>query len=137
MKGVIGIIEREKKLLFGIETKNTPLKGKWRLLGGTVEKGENSTEAMIREALEEAKIKVEIIDYLGQTKGNLKEITLDLVYSKWISGELVAKIDEIDNLTWFNLREAKELNKEPASIYTLELYEKYLENKKEEEKKIN
>ena len=58
----MGLIEKEGKI-----------KGKWRLLGGKLEEGENSVDAMVRESFEEAGIKIEVVSFLGKIKGDIGE----------------------------------------------------------------
>lgn len=123
MRGVMGLIEKDGKFLFGIEAKEGPRQGKWRLLGGKLEANENASEAMIRECFEEAQIKVEVKDFLGELAGDLNEIIVDICYAKWISGITKANPREIESLQWFKLEEAKKLDKDNISAKALVLFE--------------
>ena len=130
MKGVMGLIEKKGKFLFGIEAKEGPRQGKWRLLGGKLEGNESASEAMIRECLEEAQIKIEVKDFLGEIAGDLNEIMVEICYTKWISGKIKANPSEIGSLKWFTLEEAKKLDKDKISARALILFEeKYRKHK--------
>ncbi len=128
LKGVMGLIEKDRKFLFGIEAKEVPYKGKWRLLGGKLDGDENAEEAMIRESMEEAGVKIKVLGFLGEMKckGDKGEIIVEMCYSKWISGELKPAAREIDILKWFSLEEAKKLETDIVSAKALELFEKKL-----------
>lgn len=128
MKGVMGLIEKDGKFLFGIESKNSPIKGKWRLLGGKLEGNESSSQAMIRECLEEAQIQVAVQKFFGNVWIGLRDITIDLCHSKLVSGNPVPKLNEISNLQWFTLEEAKKLDKDRVSELAIGLYEETLLN---------
>lgn len=123
MKGIMGLIEKDGKFLFGIESKESPRKGKWRLLGGKLEGNESSEHAMIRECLEEANIKVKVQNFLGNVTIEAGDITIDLCVCKWVFGEVKAKVDEISKLEWFSIEEAKKLDKDYVSELALKMYE--------------
>lgn len=126
----MGLIEKNGKFLFGIEAKDGPSKGKWRLLGGKLEEGENAFEAMVRESLEEASIKIEVKEFLGKIKGDIHpDIIVHMCYSKWISGELKAAPREINLLKWFTLEEAKRLDKDMISTEAVNLFANKISNK--------
>lgn len=127
MKGVMGLIERDGEFLFGIESKDSPIKGKWRLLGGKLEGNENSEQAMIRECLEEANIHVAVQKFLGNVRIEINDITIDLCHSKFISGIPEPKLNEISKLHWFSLEEAKKIEKDKVSELAIGLYEETLE----------
>ena len=119
----MGLIEKKGKFLLGIEAKNNPRKGKWRLLGGKVEANENAEEAMVRECQEEANIKVKVKKFLGEAMGDANEIIVELCHSEWISGELKANPREISSLQWFTLEQAKNLEKDKITAEGLRLFE--------------
>ena len=130
MKGIMGLIEKDNKFLFGIESKKSKINGKWRLLGGKLEENETSEEAMIRECLEEANIQVKLEKFLGHVKIERDDMTIDLCHTHWISGNLKPKLNEIGKLGWFSLEEAKALDKDKVSELALSLFEETLPNKK-------
>jgi 8-oxo-dGTP pyrophosphatase MutT (NUDIX family) len=127
MKGVMGIIERDGKFLFGVEMKDTSYKGKWRLLGGKLEGKESSKQAMARECLEEAGVRVSVGKIFANVWIEMQNITIDLCHCKFLSGELKPKADEIGKLGWFSLEEARKLDKDSVSQLALSLYEDTLE----------
>ena len=129
MKGIMGLIEKDKKFLFGIESKDSPIKGKWRLLGGKLEQDETSEQAMTRECLEEANIQVKLEKFLGHVNIARDDITIDLCCTQWIAGELKPKLNEISKLEWFSLEEAKNLDKDHVSEFALSLFERTLQEK--------
>lgn len=126
IKGVMGFIEKDGKFLFGIESKNSSIQGKWRLLGGKLEHGEDSEQAMIRECMEEANIKVEVKKFIGDVTIAQKELTIDLCHTKWISGDPIPKLNEVGELKWVTLEEARLLDKDNVSEIALKLFEETL-----------
>lgn len=105
MKGVLGIIRRENRFLLGIEAKNLPWKGSWRLLGGTVEAKESDEAALVRELSEEAGISIRVVNHLGKTKGTLNPIDINVYLAEHIQGTLVPKKNEITELKYFSVDE--------------------------------
>ena len=125
-KGIMGLIEKDGKFLFGIESKDSHIKGKWRLLGGKLEGDETSEDAMIRECMEEANIQVEIDKSLGHVQIMQRDIVIYLCHSNWISGEPDPKLNEIGKLEWFSLEETKKLDKDPVSELAMGLFQEVL-----------
>lgn len=126
LRGVMGLIEKDGKFLFGTEAKEVSYKGKWRLLGGKLEGNENAEETMVRESMEESGVKIKVIGFLGEIKceGDRGDIIVEMCYSKWVSGELKPAPREIGILKWFSLEEAKKLDKDMVSTKALELFKK-------------
>ena len=122
LRGVMGIIEKDGKYLFGIESKNSPIKGKWRLIGGKLEGYETSEQAMRREALEETGMEIEVEEFLGTTQGSHRPIDIDIVYARHVSGEPCAKLDEFSQLGWFSFEETHLMDIEPLSRCMFYLY---------------
>lgn len=127
MKGIMGLIEKDEKFLFGIESKDSHIKGKWRLLGGKLEQDETSEQAMIRECMEEANINVELTRSLGHVQIKKRDIVIYLCHAKWMSGEVEPKLNEVGKLEWFSLEEAKKLDKDSVSAFAIGLFEEFLE----------
>ncbi len=115
MEGVLGIIKRDGKYLMGIESKDSPLKGKWRLLGGKLDAGESPEDALVRELREEAQIEIELDGYIGVVKGECHDIDIHIFTAGWVSGELKPKVDEISEMRWFDLREIAKLDTDSIS----------------------
>ena len=116
LQGVIGIIEKDGKYLFGLESKASPISGRWRLLGGKLEEGESYQQAMVRECLEEAGIEVKVDGYLTRAPGNFSDILIDVCYGHHISGELKPKLDELSQVRWMNFDEALRMDVEDISM---------------------
>lgn len=100
IRGVLGIIEKDGKYLLGLESKQGPMHNRWRLLGGKLEAGENSQEALVRELREEVGIEVAVKDLLGTTNGSYRPIQIDVYSGLWVSGELKPKEDELFEARW-------------------------------------
>lgn len=58
----IGVVKRGEKLLLVKRSENESSAGKWCFPGGSIEEGETSEEAAIREVVEETGLDVQIID---------------------------------------------------------------------------
>ncbi len=129
LRGVIGIVERDGKYLFGLESKDSPIKGKWRLLGGKLEGYENAEQAMIRECREEAGIEVRVNGFLGNANGTLRDIAIDVCYGQYISGNLNPKLDEISEAGWFTFDETLLMDIESLSRCMFYIYlERFTDN---------
>lgn len=115
MQGVLGVIRKEGKYLMGIESKDTPLKGKWRLLGGRLEEGESAEDALVRELREEAQIEIRIDGYLGIVKGDYRDVDIHVYAADWVSGELRPKADEVSRLEWLSMEEIAGLDTDKIS----------------------
>ncbi len=116
LKGVLGIIEKEGKYLFGLESKAGPMNNQWRLLGGKLEEGENSKDALTRELREEAGLEIAIDGYLGTVEGTHVGILLDVYHGRWISGEIKPKLDENSIIGWHSFSDTFEMNVDELSI---------------------
>lgn len=105
LQGVIGVIEKDDKYLFGLESKAGPMNNKWRLLGGRLEPGEVSEQALHRELREEAGIEVKVDGYLGSVDGTHRDIAIDVFYGSYVSGEIRPKLDENSRIGWFSFED--------------------------------
>lgn len=96
------IIEGDKILLG--KRKHDPEKGKWDVIGGFLEYGEDPETGAIREAKEETNLVVQPMQMLGlfmDEYGPEKISTLNICYTaKVVSGDLQAG-DDIEELRWF------------------------------------
>ncbi len=85
---------------------NDPDAGRWDLLGGFLEEGEQPLDGLRRELLEETGVEVEPGEFLGaylDTYGTDGTTVLNLVFEASIaSGELTAA-DDVAELRWFGL----------------------------------
>ena len=115
VEGVLGLVVKDGKFLLGIEAKNVPNKGKWRLLGGKLERGENAVHAFEREVMEEADIRVKVVKSLGHKKGTYVPIKLHIVLSEYLEGEPSPAVREIRQLKYFSLEEIKNIEMDSVS----------------------
>jgi ADP-ribose pyrophosphatase YjhB (NUDIX family) len=78
---VLAIIKKDKKYLLGVESKDSPIKGQWRFLGGHLKPNENSIEGIIREIQEdqeEANTSVMVIDKLYEVQGDYVDVNIPI-----------------------------------------------------------
>lgn len=121
--GVLGIIEQDGKYLFGLEAKDSPIRGKWRLLGGKLEPGEDFPCALQREIREEAGISITSPRYLWSTNGTLRNIVIGVYSASYLHGRLVPKLDELSDIQWFELEQLRSLDIEDLSR---KIFDRYL-----------
>lgn len=85
-----------------------PSKGMWDIPGGFVESGESAEQAVVREALEETNLKVQVTKFLGSQPdvyGDEGKYTLNLCFlAKVLSGE-IKPLSDVDLLKWFRIDE--------------------------------
>jgi len=113
---VSAIVEKDGKLLFGQKPKDVgPYPNTWHLLGGGVKLGEESCEeALKREFLEEAGIKLINIECLSfdedyePNKHGVMTHYIFLVYKAECTTDVVKAGDDITELLWIG---KKDLNK--------------------------
>lgn len=75
-QAIVALVEHEGKVLVGkkIKTKDHSLSGDWHIPGGKVKIGETYLQAIKREMLEEAGVKVEIKKLIDEIKNS--EVTI-------------------------------------------------------------
>lgn len=81
-----------------------PAKGKWDVLGGFIEPGESAEAAVVREAMEETNLQVEIVTYLGSVPdiyGNTQCPTLNLIYLVRPRSANMKAQSDVSELEWF------------------------------------
>jgi 8-oxo-dGTP diphosphatase len=118
----MGVIRRDGCFLQGTETKESPITGKWRLLGGKLEEGETSEEAFIREVAEEAGIRVRILKKIGEREGDHRPITIDILLADHVDGRLTPNKKEIGVLRYFTRKEVAALDMDPVSRHVFEAW---------------
>jgi 8-oxo-dGTP diphosphatase len=100
------IIEKGRILL--VKRKFDPYGGFWVIPGGFVEKGETVEEAARREALEETRLKVELVKSIGVYSDPKRDTARGTIAVAFIAKPLSDKIGgdmEIEKVKWFNLDE--------------------------------
>lgn len=114
----IVVIRGDSEVLL-IRRGKPPYQGEWSIPGGKIEYGETTSEAALRELMEETGIKAEIvglidvIDSIGQREkgqpGDWHYLLVDYA-ARWVSGEPVAQ-DDVDEAAFFPLDEALALTR--------------------------
>ena len=89
--------------------------GKWEIPGGSVEFGETLKQALKREVKEELGIEIELVELLGIFDHIIHEEK-----QHWISPTYICKLtkgtpkivepEKCDDIGWFSLKDAKQLN---------------------------
>jgi 8-oxo-dGTP diphosphatase len=130
LEGVIGIVEKNGRYLFGLESKDSPIKGKWRLVGGKLEGNENYREAMVRECREETGIVMHVDGFIGKTNGTYSDISIYVCHGRYFLGKLNPKLDEFSKVRWLRPEQVNELDVEPLSA---RVFSDYLFRKEQEE----
>lgn len=99
------LIIKEKNILLarrGIE----PAKGQWDIPGGFADVGESIEETVIREALEETTLQVQVKEYLGSVPdfyGPRQTPTMNLCFLvEVLEGEPKPR-DDVEALVWFSI----------------------------------
>lgn len=105
---MVAIIKDEKILLL---TQSYIYKNSKVLLTGYVGNNETAENAVHREVMEEAGIKIKNLTYLGTDFVKDKEILMITFMAEYDSGE-IQKSDEVEGMDWFNLSDALDIMKE-------------------------
>jgi len=81
--------------------------GKYSLIAGHLDGNETVSQAMIREAFEEAKIKIDPSDLVPATvihrMSDQEYVDFFFVAKKWTGTPVIAEPDKCDDLSWFPL----------------------------------
>lgn len=96
---VIVAVEREGKLLMGHGANFPP--GRFSVLAGFVEPGENLEEAVVREIYEESRVRVKNIRYFGSQPWPFPRSLMVGFTAEWESGEIEADNTEVLEADWF------------------------------------
>lgn len=104
---IIVAVEREGKLLMGHNV-NFP-KGRFSVLAGFVEPGENLEETVAREVYEESRIRVKNVRYFGSQPWPFPHSLMIGFTAEWESGEIEVDNVEVVEARWFSPGEAADL----------------------------
>jgi len=81
--------------------------GKYSLISGHLDGNETVSDAMIREAFEEANIKIKKEDLIPATvidrKSDEEYIDFFFVVNKWKGIPIIGEIEKCDDLSWFSI----------------------------------
>jgi len=104
------VIRKDGKFLLGKVGKESPIKGKWGLLGGKVEPTESIEHTVKRECFEEAGISVKIAKKIFETQGTFTDLKIHIFVADFANGELVRNKRELSELGYFSYEEALALD---------------------------
>ena len=124
------LILRDSKILL-VQRAHAPHKDKWSFPAGFMDALEKPEEALKRECLEEANLKVRVLDLLEVKSGRETPCGADLLLiykAEILSGQLKAG-DDARDAAFFHLNNLPEL----AFTSTNEIIKKYLNDHKQEE----
>ncbi len=123
---VIVAVEKEGKLLLG-RSPRFP-KGRYSVLAGFVEPGENLEDTVKREIREEVSIEVDDIAYFGSQPWPFPHSLMLAFTAKWKSGEIRIDEKEIEDAGWFSPEEFPQI---PSTLSIAgKLIEHFLRNLK-------
>ncbi|HET7572956.1 MAG TPA: NUDIX domain-containing protein [Gaiellaceae bacterium] len=105
--------------------------GRWTLPAGAVDPGETPAEAAVRETREEAGVEVELISLAGVFGGypHFRIVYPNGDEAAWVTSLFEARIvagtpepdgDEVVEVRWATLDEARDLGVHPATLHMLE-----------------
>ena len=97
---IIVCVERDGKILMGHGVNFPP--GRYSVLAGFVEPGENLEQCVEREVYEESKIRVKNIKYFGSQPWAFPRSLMLGFTAEWESGEIQADGKEVSDIGWFS-----------------------------------
>ena len=102
---VAAFVVEDGRTLLGLRA-HEPDAGRWDLLGGFLDEGEDPLDGLRRELLEETGLEIEPGEYLGayvDSYGETGTAVLNLVFeARVVSGDM-APADDVAELRWFDL----------------------------------
>lgn len=122
IKVVAGILKKNDKIMIARKREGKPLAGMWEFPGGKIEEGETPEESLVRELMEEMKIKVKVLDYVDESIYDYGDNVVSLKgYVVQIEeGEIV--LSDHDKYEWVSPEEAYEYGLAPADVPLLDKY---------------
>ena len=101
------ILFKEDKILLSRRFNTDWMNGKYSLISGHLDGNETVSQAVIREAFEEAKITVKKEDLIPATvihrKSDKEYVEFFFVAKNWIGEPEIGEPDKCDDLSWFSL----------------------------------
>ena len=113
---VAGLLIREDKILVAKRALHKTHGGLWEFPGGKIERGEEPSEALQRELLEELSVAVCVGSFVASSQVLSEDIEIEMsVFAVQIlRGDLINK--EHEELRWISPQEVAELKWAPADI---------------------
>ncbi len=127
--GALGVVEKDGKVLLSLRNDPThpDLHNRWEFPGGGVEWDEYPQEALIREMLEETKIKIKIVSLIPHVlvrffgKANKVKVVFLPYLCKYISGTAKSSDPEVAQVQWADKKDLKKLRLSPLSKQLIDL----------------
>jgi len=122
VKGIV--IDDNGRFLLAKETN-----GKWSMLGGGLEHGEQPIEGLKREVMEEAGLEITYVSktplyfIVGPSDRNIGENTANIIYEIKLNSLNFKPSDECQELKFFNVKEAQDLKMYPKVKQFLNEYD--------------
>lgn len=112
------IIEKDGRYLITRRSKkNDYMPLKWDVPGGTVESGETVEQAVVREVMEETKLKIDVgrVLYIYTNLDQLpdRQTCQTIYYCKYVNGTVTLNPDEHDNYSWVSKEEISKMDTIP------------------------
>ena len=106
------ILFKENKILLSRRSNTGWMDGKYSLISGHLDGNETVSQAMIREAFEEAKITIKKEDLIPATvihrKSDKEYIDFFFFVNNWIGEPEIGELNKCDDLRWFNINNLPE-----------------------------
>lgn len=120
IKVVAGILKKDDKILIARKKEGKSLAGYWEFPGGKIEEGETPQESLIRELMEEMRIKVKVNEYVGESIYDYGNIVISLkgYLAEILEGEIT--LTDHDKYEWVTLEEVCSYKIAPADIQLVE-----------------
>lgn len=119
---VAGILKDKDKIMIARKREGKPLAGMWEFPGGKIEKEETPEESLVRELMEEMKIKVKVLDYVDESIYDYgdKVVSLKGYVAEIEEGQIT--LSDHDKYEWVNPTEAYSYKIAPADIPLLDKF---------------
>ena len=105
--GILGIIQREDRLLMIQRSAHVRVPHAWCFPGGTIEPGETHTDALVREMMEELNLEVRPGRHLMTQTKQEGRLILYCWSAEIVSGEPVANPREVALVEWMSPAEIR------------------------------
>ena len=123
VKVVAAVIHKDNKI-FATARGYGEFKGQWEFLGGKIEDGETSQQALVREIQEELDTTITVGELIGTIEYDYPtfHLSMDCFWCEVVDGEL--KLLEAEDAKWLSKAELYSVQWLPADITIIEEIEK-------------